>query len=321
MSPPTFPTGRAAPPRSGAGAPGRATDLLADPVRGTVIDVVTPEGVPLPFVVASLGDRATAVFIDLMILLGGYLGVLVLALLATGGRFSSSFIGAFALLAAFLLRTCYFTWGEARRASTIGKRRLDLRVMDARGGALTVEAVIVRNLLRELELFLPIVLLLAPDALVPGRSGLLRAFSAFWLLGIAMVPLVNRRRQRIGDLLAGTIVVVRPKAVLLADLGSAPAPSRRGAPTTAHAFTDAQLDVYGIYELQVLEEVLRRGKTTSADRDALKAVTDRITTKIRWEGVRKGLDEEAFLRDFYAALRARLEHAMLLGRRKADKNA
>ncbi len=312
---------RARPSRPGTGGSGRTANLLADPARANVIDIVTPEGVPLPFVVASIGDRATAVFLDLLVVLGVFLAVMILAYFATGDDFGSSFIGAIALLAAFLFRTCYFTWGEARRASTIGKRRVGLRVMDARGGPLTVEAVIVRNLLRELELFLPILLILAPDAIVPGRSGLLRAFSAFWLLGIAMVPFVNRRRQRIGDLLAGTIVVVRPKAALLADLGRAPTPSSKAAPAAAHAFTDAQLDVYGIYELQVLEEVLRRARGQSGDRDALKAVTDRIAAKIGWQGERRALYEETFLRDFYAALRGRLERRMLLGHRKADKHA
>ncbi len=301
--------------------PPRPPNLLVDPVRGAVIDIVTPEGVPLPFVVASVGDRATAVFLDLLILLAFLLGTLLLGALATGDAFDSSYVGAFTLLAFFLFRTFYFTWGEARRASTIGKRRLGLRVMDARGGPLTVEAVIVRNLLRELELFLPLILLVAPRAVVPDGSGALRLFSVAWLLGIALVPLVNRRRQRIGDLLAGTIVVVRPKAVLLADLGRAAAdtPGRDRAPT--HVFTDAQLDVYGIYELQVLEEVLRRGRATAADRDAMKAVTDRIAAKIGWPGERRALVEEAFLRDFYAALRARLERRVLVGHRKADTHA
>jgi len=315
------PAARPRPSRPGTGGARATPNLLVDPTRANVIEVVTPEGVPLPFVVASIGDRATAVFLDLLVILGVFLAVLILAGLATGDGFGSSFIGAFALLAAFLFRTFYFTWGEARRASTPGKRKVGLRVMDARGGPLTVEAVIVRNLLRELELFLPILLVLVPDHLVPGRSGLLRAFSAFWLLGIALVPFVNRRRQRIGDLLAGTIVVVRPKAALLADLGRSPAPTSAAAPAATHAFTDAQLDVYGIYELQVLEEVLRRARGPAADRNAVKAVTDRIAAKIRWVGARKSLDEEAFLRDFYAALRGRLERRMLLGHRKADKHA
>ena len=313
--------GSPARPSAARPAPARAQNLLVDPVRGAVIEIVTPEGVPLPFVVATVGDRATAVFIDLLILLGFLLGILILGALATGDRFGSSFVGAFALLATFLFRTFYFTWGEARRASTIGKRRLGLRVMDARGGPLTVEAVIVRNLLRELELFLPLFLLLAPGAVVPGESGLLRLFSAFWLLGIGLVPLVNRRRQRIGDLLAGTIVVVRPRATLLADLGRAPADAPGRVPSATHVFTDEQLDVYGIYELQVLEEVLRRGKGPGGDRDAMQAVTDRIASKIRWQGDRRTLVDETFLRDFYAALRARLERRMLLGHRKADKHA
>ena len=79
-------------------------------------------------------------------------------------------------------------------------------------------------------------------------------------------------------------------------------------------FTDAQLDVYGVYELQVLEDVLRR-----ADASAMETVAQRIRHKIRWE--RRDEPPEPFLRAFYAALRARLEQRLLLGKRKADKHS
>jgi len=65
---------------------------------------------------------------------------------------------------------------------------------------------------------------------------------------LALLPLWNRQRLRIGDLVAGTMVVQTPAGALLDEVG---------ADADAVAFTPAQLDVYGVYELQVLEGLLR----------------------------------------------------------------
>jgi hypothetical protein len=83
-------------------------------------------------------------------------------------------------------------------------------------------------------------------------------------------------------------------------------------------FTKAQLDVYGIRELYVLEDLLRhKGRY---DLVALKAVADRVRNKIGWRGVVDSpVDAEQFLRDFYHAQRARLETKMLLGYRQEHK--
>jgi hypothetical protein len=95
----------------------------------------------------------------------------------------------------------------------------------------------------------------------------------------------------------------------------------RGGPLAAEAafvFDSAQLDIYGVYELQVLEQVLR-DTSTPHHLEAMTAVAQKIRQKIGWEGTAPA-GPERFLRDFYAALRARLEHRMLLGRRRASKH-
>jgi hypothetical protein len=48
-------------------------------------------------------------------------------------------------------------------------------------------------------------------------------------------------------------------------------------------------------------------------------VAEKIKVKIGWDRERWRVDNDRFLREFYAALRARLEHRMLLGERKEDK--
>ena len=66
-------------------------------------------------------------------------------------------------------------------------------------------------------------------------------------------------------------------------------------------------------ELQVLEDVLRRG-----DKRTLAAVADRIRGKIGWRSG-PGETDTAFLAAYYAALRGRLEHRLLFGHRRRDK--
>jgi uncharacterized RDD family membrane protein YckC len=275
--------------------------------------VVTPEGVPIEFVVAPAGDRLGALLLDLL-LVGATVVVFVVALLllTPKARLSGDLLGAVALLGAFLTWTCYFPFFElAWRGQTPGKRRLRLRVIDASGGPLRPEAVLARNLTREAELLLPLLALSGGGRLLfPGAPGLAQLVAVGWLLLFGLLPLLNRDRLRVGDLLAGTLVVRHPEAVLLDDLAAhVPAQS------STLGFTDAQLDVYGIYELQVLEQVLRQ---PGAGRAAtLQAVAARIRGKIGWAGTAA---DEPFLRAFYAALRRRLEHRLLLGRRREDKH-
>ncbi len=292
---------------------------LARRERGTRYEVTTPEGIPLSLTIASAGDRANAFILDTLVMIGIVLAVILPATWAGAGRGEAGWSAAFAQLVAFLVRNFYFVWFELKwQGATLGKRWVGIRVIDAEGGPLTADAVVARNLTRDLEVFLPLLVLFAPSMLWPEAPGWAMAISAAWLVVFAFLPLFNRHRLRIGDLVAGTMVVLAPKALLLADQGGAAA--RRAASGDGLAFTDAQLDVYGIFELQVLEDVLRRDRTGGLDRKAMETVCRRIQSKIKWDReAAAGIPVERFLREFYAALRARLEHRMLLGRRKEDK--
>jgi uncharacterized RDD family membrane protein YckC len=307
-----------------------ADAMLGRAIQRDVVEIVTPEGVPIRFTIGSAGDRAAALIADVMMITFGLLALLLL-MAATGLRMDG-WTSAVLFLAIFALRHGWFAVQEARpRGATFGKRRLGLRVIDRTGAPLTTEAVLVRNLTREVELWIPIMVINSPDALFPGAPGWVRLGAVVWILVFLFFPLTNRLRLRIGDLLAGTMVVVAPQATLLGDVvrraeeGRTPAPvagSGPAAPAPApaapvHAFTDAQLDVYGIYELQVLEDVLRRGSVPGPGRDAMDAVADRIRKKIGWTGPKT--PAKSFLAEFYAALRARLERRMLFGKRKEDK--
>jgi uncharacterized RDD family membrane protein YckC len=280
--------------------------------------IVTPEGVALSFPIASAGDRAGAFLIDFAVMVAAQ--VLVFLLLSAAGV-GAGWTLALGNVLLFLLQNAYFVWFESRwQGSTPGKRATGIRVIDARGGTLTVDAVVARNLARVLEVFLPLAVVVSPEALWPDAPSWARLAASGWIFVFALLPLFNRERLRVGDLIAGTCVVWAPKAVLLEDQTRARPRLGAAEPPPPSAFTDAQLDVYGIYELQVLEDVLRRSASRGAeDRDAVRAVATKIAQKIRWTA--PVTDPGAFLREFYAALRDRLERRMLVGRRKEDKHA
>ena len=278
-------------------------------------EVLTPEGVPLHFRVATAGDRAAAFLLDLLLVAIATVLLVLLASLALGGPGGGVPI-AIALVGAFLLRSFYFMGFELRwRGMTPGKKRLGLRVIDRHGGALTTEAVVSRNLVRDLEVFLPLGALVAPEQLWDSAPGWAMALALVWLAFCALLPLFNRDRLRVGDLVGGTLVVASPGAVLLTDLVAATQPAVGQG--TQYTFSEAQLDVYGIYELQVLEDVLRRD-AARPNPSELAAIADRIRKKITWQGEVR--DTQRFLREFYAALRARNEKRLLFGKRKADKH-
>ena len=225
-------------------------------------------------------------------------------------------------LAAFAVTHFYFTIFELRwQGRTPGKRAADLRVMDRHGGRLTASAIFIRNVTREVELVLPLAVLMDPRSVLQEAPSIV-GFAAFgWILVLGFFPLLNRDRLRVGDVVAGTIVVHAPRIVLLPDLSESQAPLVREAGTpasdrSAYHFNSEQLDIYGIYELQVLEEVLRRERPDRAE--ALRLVAEKVARKIRWDG--GPIEPAAFLTSFYAAQRARLEQRLLLGQRKEHKS-
>lgn len=269
--------------------------------------LITPEGVDLHIRLAPLGDRAVALIIDLAIITGS-LFLLTLGLVSVLSQLNFTafdFTYIIWMLGFFALRNFYFTLFESsRRAATPGKRIMGLRVVARDGAALTADAVFARNAMRELELYMPIAFLFSQGE---GIEAIITLAAIIWCGIFVLFPLFNRDRLRAGDFIAGTWVLKAPKQKLLPDL------AEQTADKEAITFTDVQLDLYGVKELQVLEQVLRAGQA-----QALEAVATQIRVKLQWTR-RQSETDEALLNAYYKALRQRLEQRLLFGKRKKDK--
>ncbi|MFZ9394431.1 MAG: RDD family protein [Erythrobacter sp.] len=298
----------------------------ADPLQRRQRQLITPEGVALSVTVASRGARIGALLLDFVIMTLASLLVMLVLFWTLGGLMEQLFGGnnddvsgaaelvvVVLVIFAFLARYGYFLAFElGPRGATPGKRLIGIRVASRDGGRLTAEAVIARNLLRDIELFLPLAFIqVAPT----GEAGSAGIAGLIWFMIFMAFPFFNRDAMRAGDVIAGTWVVEAPRARLAATLstqgGAKGASELTG---VSYRFGEAELSVYGEQELQTLERVLREDRP-----DAIAAVHAAICRKIGWEPGEG--DERAFLEAFYAQLRARLEANMRFGKRKKDKFA
>lgn len=172
--------------------------------------IETPENVVVTFEVAGLGHRALATAID-MLVMAGLSAILFLIggaiALATGmalGEMAGLVVGV-VLVANLVIWWSYFVLCEmTMNGQSVGKRRLRIRVVRSDGGEITFLHSAIRNLLR-------------------GVDGLPFAY------GVGTVcALLTQRSQRIGDLAAGTLVVVQdpeaPPEYLLVDIDRLPLP-------------------------------------------------------------------------------------------------
>ncbi len=287
--------------------------------------VITPEGVALPFVLAARGARAAALLLDLamigaamiattltLIWIAGGLGIKMADIEADVPKARAlQALAIVWIIAMFLFRNAWFLFFElGPRGATPGKRITGIRVAARGTERLTTEAVIARNIVRDIELFMPIVFI--GGAFAAGSDTDLAGWAgAVWFAIFVLFPFFNRDALRCGDVIAGTWVVETPRRKLGEALSvSAPA----AAADQAYTFTEQELAVYGEFELQTLERVLREGKGPALD-DVAEAISRKIGRPYPYRA------ERVFLESYYLQLRARLEQGLRLGRRKADKHA
>ncbi|WP_165776948.1 RDD family protein [Paremcibacter congregatus] len=280
-------------------------------------EIISPEGISLSVRLADRGERAVAFVIDMVII-----GVAIFAMFLFT-LFMHKFIGEtlsiiFIMGTYFILRSFYFVIFELKwQGQTPGKRILGIRVTRRSGGRLEAGALFARNLMREVEIYIPLSLVFAGSQMGVAQWAIV--LSLIWSSIMLFMPLFNKDCLRTGDMIAGTWVISVPKTVLLPEVGQHAASATNDPVGMKFHFSKKQLSIYGIYEVQTLENVLRR---ETKDRHRLfQEVAQRIQAKIGWQPVHSQEDAGEFLQAFYTALRRHLEADMLMGRRKENKFA
>jgi uncharacterized RDD family membrane protein YckC len=210
-----------------------------------ILIIETPERVPLHFALASIGNRFLACAIDhaiqvlALVLIG--LGFFLIANSSdVGSAFATApkWVLAIMIIVLFLILTGYFAFFEwLWSGQTPGKRWLKLRVLREDGRPITFWESSVRNLLRTFDM-MP-----APFYSI----GLISVFS-------------TSRDQRIGDMVAGTVVVREREAEAPAFAQVFGSPVSDPALRRSFKPVDFTADLNNLTEseIQVVETFLRR---------------------------------------------------------------
>ena len=207
--------------------------------------IETPERVALHFTLASIGNRFIACAIDHAIQIFTLIVlIIVFAIIADnadlGSRLTNApkWIIALLIVFVFLLMSGYFAIFEwLWHGQTPGKRWMKLRVIREDGRPISFFEAIVRNLLREFDI-MPV---------------------PFYSVGLISV-FATDRDQRVGDLVAGTVVVREreAEAPAFAEVFASPVSD----PALRRSFPPVQFtaDVNGLteQEISVVESFLRR---------------------------------------------------------------
>lgn len=284
------------------------------------LEIIGPEGVPLSFPRATILERFIAFALDLLLL---YLCVFcVLIFFLFGGAFAGlASVMGLGLVAAFLIQHFYFMFFETHwQGATPGKRLIGLKVVSRDGAGLSTDAVVARNLMRDVELFVPLALLAAPEQVYgPSLPWWILLPTSLWLLVMIFLPVLTQERSRVGDLVGGTLVVRIPVAELRDDEAARVSLPPFSPNADVLTFSQKQLDHYGEKELETLAELIRKADEQKATLADLQVVAVTIAQKIGFGGPVPHSEPERFLRSFYKQQRAHLERKLIYGKRKASK--
>ncbi|MCE9564466.1 MAG: RDD family protein [Planctomycetes bacterium] len=263
--------------------------------------IETPEQIEVDLELAGLGSRFLAQLIDwcwklFITFILGVLAAIIAGLAGFGGRGGRGrgddlFDNPPALVIAVVIAAIYiiwFTYGvffEIRwNGQTPGKRAAGIRVIQVGGAPLDFRTAGIRNLMAVAD-FIPV----------------------FYILGAVLILLTDRK-QRLGDLAAGTIVV-RERAEIL---GPDSTDELTEHATGEYRFTPLQLSALTRNDRMVIREFLRRydGMDRRSWQRLAQKMADTFVQKTGYEltDYLDGTDARAFLASLLRDLDEKLRH-------------
>ena len=156
-----------------------------EPPLDATIRVITPENIAFEYRLAGPFRRLPAFILDTCFRIAIIIGIAIVAGLTLG--FASPGLAAFVFLVSYFVIGWFYgvAFETFMNGQTPGKYVVGLRVLTDSGQPINGMQATLRNLLRAADLFLPL-------------AGLL-------------VTTLNRKYQRLGDLVAGTIVIIEER--------------------------------------------------------------------------------------------------------------
>lgn len=219
------------------------------------LTIETPELIPLEYPLAGIGSRFLALALDSLIQLVVGLAMVIVGMLVVLPGHSSHrknvWVAAIGIILFFLIQSGYFAFFEAIwNGQTPGKRRFRLRVIKESGRPISVYDAITRNLMRTVD-----------------------AFPGFYGIGI-LTALISGANKRLGDYVAGTVVVHEEPLASKVQSDWAPQPA-----VASIGYDIAQLSPE---DFQLIEAFLtRREQLTQQLRQRMaREVSRRLATKL-----------------------------------------
>lgn len=255
------------------------------------ISLSTPESVELEFTLAGIGNRAFALLIDynimgliqgvFIVLWGWFSSGLLSNLENSGGDYSAVpiWLAAIGFLASFVIFTGYFAFFEVLwQGQTPGKRLVKIRVIREDGSPIGMAQATLRSLLRPID--------------------------DFFFAGVFFI-LFNSREKRVGDLVAGTIVIQEerpdPKANFVF--------SKRAEELAIELTTMANLQELLPDDFAVVRSYLQRRSrmATRARNDLSMQLARQLKTLIQLEAVPPNTTSDQFLEAIYLAYQKQVD--------------
>jgi uncharacterized RDD family membrane protein YckC len=258
------------------------------------LTIETPEQIALEYPLAGIGSRFMAFFYDSLIQAVFFLVLWIVLLLIMPDLIKYwpsawNWVAAVYVFVAFAMYWGYFATFEALwNGQTWGKRKAGIRVIKDTGRPITAFEAISRNFLRVIDA-------------IPG------------LYGVAVISIfIDRRSRRLGDMVAGTVVVHDKKedssepfvslSMMRMPTAVATAPSSMASSAIATKLT--------VQELDIIETFLNRRYDLPPEvrEQSAKRIADSIAAKLEVPPEERSQDEtflEAVAREFRNTARFR----------------